>query len=121
MKSLVPDIFVRGGIDACFVEHLDTVCEAYAWCAAFGDLEVTGLRVLALDDLHPVSTALTKAIKYENQKAFGEVDYFFPRVVDFHFKVEPGELRNSQLMLEMRSVAVDLPLLDGERYCCFLL
>ena len=63
---MAPDVFVGGCIDARFVKQLDTVREADAWCAAFGDLEVTGIRVFALDDFHPVRAALAKAVEDED-------------------------------------------------------
>ena len=110
MTELVPDVFVGGCINAGFVEHLDTIREAYAWCAAFGDLEVTGLGVFALDDLHPVLAAFAEAVEDEDQETFGEIDDLFPCVVDLHFEVEAGKLLLSQINCQTYEGALDLPL-----------
>ena len=59
MSREVPYVFVCRGFDTGFVEHLYAIGEAYPGSAAFRDLEVSGIGVFALDDLHPVLATLS--------------------------------------------------------------
>lgn len=92
MTREVPDIFVCGGFNAGFVEHFDAISEAYAGSTTFGDLEVSGVGVFALDDLHPVRATFTEAVEDGDEEVLSEVDYLLPGVVNLHLKIKPGEL-----------------------------
>jgi hypothetical protein len=92
VRREVPNIFVCGGFDAGFVEHLDAISKAYAGSTAFRDLEVAGVGVFALDDLHPVLATFPEPLEDGDEEVLSEVDYLFPGVVNLHLKIESGEL-----------------------------
>jgi hypothetical protein len=55
-------------------------------------LEVSCIRVLALDDIHPVLAALAKTCEDEHQEIFGKVNDFFPGIMNLHFEIKTGKL-----------------------------
>jgi len=85
------DIFISRSLNARVFEHSNAISETESGSTTFRDLKVSGIGIFALNHFHPVITAFAETFEDEEEETFGEVDDFFPVVVDFHFKIETGE------------------------------